>query len=189
MIMKETVSLIPLPERCYINLSHPASSKVSWRSLGIVLGRVAALPNLTDVFLSQAQFNLLAARFTPRPLRPLMMTSGLQVILTSLAYVETDCDSGQTTLQRPSGGLCELAKALGELIPRPNTISRTDSAKLEQIRQATTITALNQLSRRSLTGPTIPLAATIKPKSPEIAAMDWADAMESYTSSRSHEAA
>ncbi|WP_054782657.1 hypothetical protein [Pseudovibrio denitrificans] len=117
--MNETVSLIPLPERCYINLSHPASSKVSWRSLGIVLGRVAALPNLTDIFLSQAQFNLLAARFTPRPLRPLMMTSGLQVILTNLAYVETDCDSGQTTLQRPSGGLCELAKHLGSSYPAP----------------------------------------------------------------------
>ncbi|SFK98868.1 hypothetical protein SAMN04488518_11385 [Pseudovibrio ascidiaceicola] len=183
--MKEPTNLIPLPERCYINLTHPSSSRLTWRSVGIVLGRVAALPNLTDMFLSQAQFNLLSARFTPRPLQPLMMTSGLQVILANLAYVETDCDSGQTTLQRPQGGLCELAKALGELIPRPAKLSRAESSKLEEIRHAATITALNQLSRRSLTGPTLPLATTIKPKSPEMAAMDWAEAMESYVSSLS----
>ncbi|KZL18447.1 hypothetical protein [Pseudovibrio sp. WM33] len=176
--MTDTTCLIPLPERCYINLQHPASSRLTWRSVGIVLGRVAALPNLTDVFISQAQFNLLASRFTPRPLRPLIMTSGLQIILANLAYVETDCDSGQTTLQRPQGGLCELAKALGALIPRPRQISMVETAKLEEIRRAAVTTTLNQLSRRCVSGPTLPLASTIKPKSPEMAALDWADAME-----------
>jgi hypothetical protein len=177
--MPGTSNFIPLPEGNHINLAHPSSSKVTWRALGIVLGRVAAVPNLTDSFLSQAQFNTLAARFTPRPLRPLMMTTGLQVILAHLAYMEADCDEAQgSSLHRPIGGLCELAKALSEIIPRPESVSMVETAKLEEIRRAAIATVLNQLSRRSMIGATLPLTSPIKPSSPEMAAMEWADAME-----------
>ncbi|KZL02302.1 MULTISPECIES: hypothetical protein [unclassified Pseudovibrio] len=189
--MAEPMNFIPLPEGNYINLTHPASSRITWRTLGIVLGRVAALPNLTDAFLSQAQFNTMAARFTPRALRPLMMTTGLQVILAHLAYTEAECDQAQTLLHRPTGGLCELAKALSELIPRPDKLSMVETAKLEEIRRAAITTTLNQLSRRSMSGPTLPLASTIKPQSPEMAALEWAEMMESAVSNctRTNEAA
>ncbi len=40
--MTEPMNFIPLPEGNYINLTHPASSRITWRTLGIVLGRVAA---------------------------------------------------------------------------------------------------------------------------------------------------
>ncbi|KZK85414.1 hypothetical protein PsAD46_03000 [Pseudovibrio sp. Ad46] len=176
--MTEPMNFIPLPEGNYINLTPPASSRITWRTLGIVLGRVAALHNLTDTFFSQAQFNIMAARFTPRALRPLMMTTGLQVILAHLAYTEAECDQAQTLVHRPTGGLCELAKALSELIPRQDKLSMVETAKLEEIRRAAVTTTLNQLSRRSMSGPTLPLTSTIIPQSLEMAALDWAEMME-----------
>ncbi|MFS8180856.1 hypothetical protein ACMG4P_04760 [Pseudovibrio denitrificans] len=174
----EQPHFIPLPEDCYINLSHADSSRVSWRSLAIVLSRVAALPNLTDSFISQAQFNTLAARYTPRPLRPLMLASGLPIILAHLAFTESDSETGQSTIAQPSGGLCEITLALSCIIPRPDSLSGKDSAKLEEILSATRATVLNQLSRRTLSGSTLPMRTTVKPKSTEMAAIDWADAME-----------
>ncbi|EEA92751.1 hypothetical protein PJE062_4255 [Pseudovibrio sp. JE062] len=79
---------------------------------------------------------------------------------------------------QPSGGLCVLPKALNALIPKPENFGDKEIARLTELFSATTATTLNQLSKRSFSGPILSKRTTIKPKSPEIAALDWAEAME-----------
>lgn len=187
--MPKQSNYIPLPGECFIDLTHPESSRISWRSLGIVLSRVAALPNMTDSFLSQAQFNTLAAEFAPRNLRPMAMVAFLPAILAHLAFTETLSEDGQSEISQPSGGLCVLPKALNTLIPKPENFGDKELAKLTELFHATTATALNQLSQRSFSCPTLPMRTTIKPKSPEIAALDWAEAMETACANLKHRTA
>ncbi|SDQ98881.1 hypothetical protein [Pseudovibrio sp. Tun.PSC04-5.I4] len=178
MPLADQTRLIPLAGTDYINLDHPESSKVSWRSLGTLLARIPALPNLTDQFISQAQLNLLAAQFTPRELKPLILSSGLHTILSELAYLEITESAGQTTLKKPTGVLCEIPKALAALIPRPAKISAADTTKLNGINEAARTTFLNHFSDRNVNSPALPVKHRLVPLSMEHAATEWASEME-----------